>query len=50
VKLASKQLLSLGMKPTEVIELQDHAQEESVELRVLVQRILRDWLHERRTA
>lgn len=44
MKLASKQLLALGVKPTEVIELQDHAQEEDVELRVLVQRIIREWL------
>lgn len=41
MKLASKQLLALGLKPTEVIDLQDRAQREGVELRVLAQRILR---------
>ena len=50
MKLASKQLLALGLRPTEVIDLQDHAQEEGIELRVLAQKILRDWLHDHRKA
>ena len=49
MKLAAKQLLALGVKPAEVVELQDHAKKEGVELRVLVQRIIHDWLHARRS-
>lgn len=48
MKLASKQLLALGMKPSEVVELDDRAEGEGVALRELVQAILRGWLSERR--
>jgi len=47
VKLASKQLLALGIKPSEVVELDHRAEGEGIALRELVQAILRDWLKAR---
>lgn len=47
MKLASKQLLALGLNPSEVVELDNRAEGEGVALRELVQAILREWLRSR---
>lgn len=44
MKLAAKQLLALGVNPTQVRLLDEHAEDISLELRELVQRIIADWL------
>lgn len=48
MKLAAKQLLSLGVPPTHIRELDEHAEKREMELRELVQGILRAWLNARR--
>lgn len=48
MKLAAKQLLALGVNPTQIRELDEAAEEREVPLRNLVQTILGDWLAARR--
>lgn len=48
MKLAAKQLLALGVSPTQIHELDEHAEGADLQLRELVQRIIREWLQERR--
>lgn len=48
MKLAAKQLLALGVPPTHIRELDEHAEQRELELRELVQGILRSWLNSRR--
>lgn len=45
MKLAAKQLLALGVSPTLIRELDERAEEEGVQLRELVQRVLREEAH-----
>lgn len=44
MKLASKQLLALGVNPTQIRLLDEQAEAEGIELRQLVQRIIANWL------
>lgn len=44
MKLAAKQLLALGVKPQQIRQLDDAAEERDLELRQLVQFIIRSWL------
>lgn len=50
MKLAAKQLLALGVSPSHIRELDELAEGEELQLRQLVQRIIAQWLQERRAA
>lgn len=50
MKLAAKQLLALGVPPQEIVALDQHAEEQGMALRDLVQAIVRAWLGGRSTA
>lgn len=44
MKLAAKQLLALGVNPTQIRQLDEAAEAQGLELRQLVQAILGGWL------